>query len=154
MAEAAPGLTGLVFVDAVLPYPGRTCLENAPDWLADAMRRLNGPDGRLAPWNRWFPDDPLPHLIPDAAARAACEADLPRTPFAFLEALSKPSSAWERLPSGYLQLSKGYEATAAMALARGWPVERLRLHHLAMATHAQEVAAAVQQLAHSLITAP
>jgi hypothetical protein len=106
LAEASGSLAAFVFVDAVLPYPGRTCLENAPDSLAAAMRRLCGADGRLAPWNLWFPEDPLPRLIPDAAARAAFEADLPRVAFAFLEALSKPSSAWEALAAAYLQLSR------------------------------------------------
>ena len=37
LAEAAPGLAGFVFVDAVLPYPGKTCLQNAPDWLAETL---------------------------------------------------------------------------------------------------------------------
>src|SRR6185437_135261 len=93
LADASASLTGFVFVDAVLPYPGRTCLENAPDWLAESMRRRREPDGRLAAWNRWFPQDPLPRLIPDAATRTAFEFDLPRVPFAFLEALSEPSTA-------------------------------------------------------------
>jgi hypothetical protein len=150
LAEAAPGLAGFVFADAVLPYPGKTCLGNAPEWLAQAMRRLNGPDGRLAPWNRWFPEDPLPSLVPDAAARAALQADLPRTPFAFLEALSQPSTAWARLPSAYLQLSKGYADTAAAAEAMGWPVARARLNHLAMVSHPAETAALVAALADRL----
>jgi hypothetical protein len=107
------------------------------------MRRLKSDDGRLAPWNRWFPDDPLPQLIPDPAARAAFEADLPRTPFAVLEALSKPSSAWEAVPAAYLQLSRGYDATADAAAARGWPVRRARLNHLATASHPREVAALI-----------
>jgi hypothetical protein len=150
LADAAPALAGFVFVDAVLPYPGRTCLENAPAWLANTMRRLNGPDGRLAPWNRWFPQDPLPRLIPDAAARAAFEADLPATPFAFLEALSKPSSAWARLPAAYLQLSQGYADTADAAAARGWPVRRARLHHLAAVSHPAETADLIGGLAAEL----
>jgi hypothetical protein len=150
LADAAPGLAGFVFVDAVMPYAGKTCLENAPDWLAEAMGRLNGPDGRLAPWHRWFPEDPLPRLIPDAAGRAAFEADLPRTPFAFLEALSQPATAWAAIPAAYLQLSRGYAATADAAEARGWLVRRARLHHLAMATHSQQVAALIGELAAAL----
>ena len=154
LASVAPAPAGFIFVDAVLPYPGRSCLENAPDWLAGTMRRLNGPDGRLAPWNRWFPEDPLPRLIPDAVVRAALEADLPRTPFAFLEAPSKPSEVWTRRPSAYLQLSKGYADAADTAQARGWPVERLRLHHLAPATHPQDVATAIRELADRLSALP
>jgi hypothetical protein len=150
LAEAAPHPAGFVFADAVLPYPGKTCLGNAPDWLAEAMRRLKGPDGRLAPWNGWFPEDPLPRLVPDAAARAALEADLPRTPFAFLEALSAPSEAWTRLPSAYVQLSNGYADTAARAEANGWPVLRARLNHLAMVSHPTETAALITQAARRL----
>jgi hypothetical protein len=150
LAEAARGLAGFIFADAVLPYPGKTCLETAPAWLAETMRRLNGPDGRLAPWNCWFPEDPLPRLIPDEAERAAFAGDLPRTPFAFLEALSKPSSAWEQVPSAYLQLSKGYGDTADHAEARGWPVRRVRLHHLAMASHPQDTADLIQGMAVAL----
>jgi len=152
MAEAAANLAGLIFADAVLPYPGRSCLENAPAWLAQALHRLRQADGRLAPWDRWFPEDPLPRLIPDDGERAAFQADLPRTPFAFLEALSKPSARWEAVPSGYLQLSRGYADTADLAAARGWPVRRHRLNHLAPAAHPAKVAAALSELGARLIT--
>jgi len=139
IAAAAADLAGLIFVDAVMPYPGRSCLATAPDALAAQLRALTT-DGLLAPWNQWFGDDPTPRLIPDDEARAVFLADLPRLPFAFLEAVAPPDAAWTRLPAAYLQLSKGYEATADAAAARGWPVRRLRLNHLAMASHPDAVA--------------
>jgi hypothetical protein len=139
LASAAADLAGFIFVDAVLPYPGRSNIETAPQPLADRLRAL-ATDGRLAPWNRWFDADPLPRLIPDPEMRAAFERDLPRVPFAFLEAVSPAGSEWERLPSAYLQLSKTYDATADKAEQRGWPVRRARLHHLAMASHPAVVA--------------
>jgi hypothetical protein len=149
IAAAASDLAGLIFVDAVMPYPGRSCLATAPDALAAQLRALTT-DGLLAPWTEWFGDDPTPRLIPDDAERAAFVADLPRTPFAFLEADAPPDVGWERVPAAYLQLSKGYEATAEAASRRGWPVRRLRLNHLAMASHPPEVAEQLLALAADL----
>ncbi len=139
IAAAASDLVGLIFLDAVLPYPGRSCLQNAPADLADQLRRLTT-DGRLAPWNQWFGADPTPRLIPDPRARAAFVRDLPSVPFAFLEAVSPASAEWERLPAAYVQLSKGYDGAALAAEARGWTVRRARLHHLAMASDPDQVA--------------
>lgn len=135
---ARPRLAGLVFLDAVLPYPGVSCLSTAPEPLVAHLRRITT-DGGLAAWNRWFPEDPTPTMIPDEHLRAAFVADLPRTPFAFLEAVC-PSDAWEHVPAAYVQLSQGYAATAAKAEARGWPLLRADLHHLAMASDPEAVA--------------
>lgn len=152
LATASTDLAGFIFVDAVLPYPGRSNIETAPDDLAQRLRALVT-DGRLAPWNQWFGPDPLPRLIPDPEARAAFERDLPRTPFAFLEAVAPEGAAWERLPAGYLQLSKMYEATAERAERRGWIVRRARLHHLAMASHPTQVADLLSEIQAALAPA-
>jgi hypothetical protein len=111
-------------------------------WLA-----TRATDDSLPPWNLWFDEDPLPRFLPAAAARAAFVADLPRTPVAFLDAAPSPSDAWERLPACYLQLSRRYAAQADWAEARGWPVRRVALHHLAMASDPAEVAAHLASLA-------
>lgn len=152
LATASTDLAGFIFVDAVLPYPGRSNIETAPDDLAQRLRAL-ATDGRLAPWNQWFGPDPLPRLIPDPEARAAFERDLPRTPFAFLEAVAPEGAAWERLPAGYLQLSKMYEAAAEKAERRGWIVRRARLHHLAMASHPTQVADLLSEIQAALAPA-
>ena len=55
-----------------------------------------------------------------------------------------------RLPCAYLQLSGAYEDEARVAGRQGWPVVRLPLHHLAMLTHAQSVATAIEGLAERL----
>lgn len=149
IAAAASGLAGLIFADAVLPYPGRSNLATAPEAFADELRRLTA-DGLLAPWNTWFAPSFLEHLMPDPAARAAFEADIPRVPFAFLEAVSPDDAAWTRTPCAYLQLSRSYAGAADRAEAMGWPVRRARMHHLAMATAPREVAALLLELADSL----
>ncbi|WP_296597662.1 alpha/beta fold hydrolase [Phenylobacterium sp.] len=149
-AEAGERLSGVVFLDAVLPYPGVSCLSTAPEPLVAHLRRITT-EGRLAAWNRWFPEDPTPTMIPDAALREAFVADLPRTPFGFLEAVC-PADAWEHLPAAYVQLSQGYAATAAKAEARGWPVLRADLHHLAMASDPEAVANLLRDVAARLET--
>jgi hypothetical protein len=133
LAAAAPSLAGFIFLDAILPHPGKSAIENAPPAFAERLREVTT-DGALAPWNRWFDADPTERMIPDAAARAAFVADLPRTPFAFLEAVAPEHTAWAALPAAYVQLSRAYDGAAARAEAWGWTVRRERSHHLAMAS--------------------
>ncbi|HEY0646317.1 hypothetical protein [Phenylobacterium sp.] len=145
LAEVASGLAGLIFVDAVRPHPGRSLRDVEPAFVAQLDARAES--GRLAPWNRWFDEDPLPRLLPDAAVREAFGADLPRPAVAFLDAVPAASDRWERLPAAYLQLSRRYAPQADWAQSRGWPVERADLHHLAMVSHPAEVAADLVTLA-------
>lgn len=145
LAQASRDLAGFVFADAILPHPGRSVLENAPPEFA-RRRRERTADGRLAPWNQWFDEDPTSRMIPDPEARAAFVRDLPRTPFAFLEAAAPAGEDWRALPSAYLQLSRAYDGASARAEAMGWPVRRERLHHLAILTEPARVAAMLDGL--------
>jgi hypothetical protein len=151
IAAAATRLTGLIFVDAVLPYPGKSYLDNAPAALADRLRRV-ATDGLLAPWNRWFDVDPLPQLIPEPAARRAFARELPEVPFTFLEAVSPADAGWERLPAAYVRLSAAYEEEAVEAERRGWRVRRANLHHLAMVSDPAAIAALLADLTRKVAT--
>ena len=126
LAAASPSLAGFIFIDAILPHPGRSVLETAPADLVAHLRKITT-DGLLAPWNRWFDEDPTARMIPHAPARAGFIRDLPRTPFAFLEAVAPDHSAWEAIPAAYIQLTRTYEGAAERAAARGWTVRRERL---------------------------
>lgn len=139
IASAAENLAGFIFVDAVLPYSGKSCLENAPADLAEQLRRLTI-KGYLAPWNEWFEADPTSKLIADSVARDSFVRDLPRVPFAFLEEIARADPGWERLPSAYVQLSRIYRDAADQAERMGWIVRRAKLHHLAMFTDPVKVA--------------
>ena len=149
IAAAATRLTSFIFVDAVLPYPGRSYLDNAPAALADRLRR-DARNGLLAPWNRWFDVDPLPGLIAEPAARRAFIRELPQVPFAFLEAASPADTAWERLPAAYVRLSTAYEEEASEAERRGWRVRRANLHHLAMVSDPDAIAELLTDLTHEV----
>jgi hypothetical protein len=145
LASASQRLNGFIFVDAILPHPGNSVLDIAPDAQIEQLRGLTT-DGLLAPWNHWFETDPTPRWIPDPEARAAFLSDLPRVPFAFLEAVSPQGDGWARLPAAFVQLSKGYDTNAARAEERGWPVRRAKLNHLAMASEPLAVAALLEGL--------
>lgn len=131
LAMTSKRLAGFIFVDSILPHPGKSALEIAPEAQIEQLRGLTI-QGRIAPWNTWFDSDPTPYWIADAEARAAFLSDLPRVPFAFLEAQSPDAAGWELLPAAFVQLSKGFEGQAARAQQRGWPVRRAKLNHLAM----------------------
>jgi hypothetical protein len=145
IASAAHNLSGFIFVDAVLPHPGKSILENAPIRFAEVLKRATV-NGILKPWNEWFESDPAVLLISDADTRTNFVRDLPRVPFAFLEAKTPVESDWERLPSAYLQLSQVYEKTAAEAERRGWFVQREDMHHLAMASDPTRVAKILESI--------
>ncbi len=149
IAGALPGgAGGMVFVDAILPHPGRAWFETAPPALS-AMLRKRAEDGCVPSWPEWFPASVLAGLLPDADVRAAFTAAAKAIPVAFL---AEPAPVGRIAPSpacGYLQLSPGYQAEADAATADGWTVVRLSVHHLAMLTDPVEVAGAL----HSLIEA-
>jgi hypothetical protein len=145
-------LAGCLFVDAVLPYPGRSWFDTAPPALARRVREI-AEAGGLPSWDTWFGPGAIDTLIEDPGLRAAFSADLPRLPLAYLEATAPAGEAWREVPAGYLQLSEGYAAEAGEAEARGWVVRREQLHHLAMLTHPDRVAHMLAEMAHELAAA-
>ncbi len=126
-------------MDSVLPRPGKTWFDTAPTIMAEHLL-AKVTDGRLPPWNDWYPHDPIGQLVTDPEARAEILAELPRVPVAFLRAQAPAFAGWESLPKAYLRLSKAYDGTADRAAEKGWPMERAALHHLAIVTEPDTVA--------------
>ncbi len=143
-ALAKGALRGVIFCDAILPHPGLSWFDTAPPQLASQLR--GGADaGRLPSWDRWWPPGALERLVPDFSQRTALIDELEPIPIGYFEELAPelPLSA----PAAYLQLSGAYIEEAQIAGRKGWPVVRLPLHHLAMLTHPEAVANAIQSLA-------
>jgi len=133
---------GAVFVDALLPHPGRSWFDTAPAALADRLRAEA--DADLAPaWPRWMSPGALARLVPDRSMRDALVRDAPRAPLAFLEEPAPILPDPPELARAYLQLSAGYDEEAASARGSGWPVERFRGHHLSIMTDPRPMAAAI-----------
>jgi hypothetical protein len=136
---AASAIAGVILVDAVLPRLGRNWFHNTPSELADHLLTKVS-DGRLPPWNAWYPRDPIAELVSDPEQRGEIVAELPRVPLAFLRAPTPSFTEWQTLAKGYLRLGKAYDGEAARAAEKGWPVERAALHHLAIITEPDRVA--------------
>jgi hypothetical protein len=153
-AAAGERVQAVIFVDALLPHPGRGWIETAPDALSAGLRAA-ARNGRVPPWPGWLPAGALAQLLPDSRVRERFIADAPAAPLAYLEASAPALAAWPpRLGCAYIQLSDGYAAESAMALSLGWLVERLDLTHLAILTAPERVALAIIAVAEQLAAAP
>jgi hypothetical protein len=145
VAEAiGPSVKGAIFADALLPHPGRSWFDTVSPDLAARLRQ-SAKDGRLPPWDRWWPHGVLERLLPDAAMRATFTATLPQVPLAFLDEAAPQARMPERC--AYQQWSGAYDNEAAAARASGWPVETLALDHLALVTRPAVVAEHLAALA-------
>jgi hypothetical protein len=139
-------VTGLIFVDAVLP-PARGGAPLVPPDLRPQLRALAS-DGVLPPWSTWFGPDGIRELVPDDAVRATLEKEMPRLPLALFEASVPVPEGWDRHGGGYLLLSPDqYGDSAADARGRGWPVAEIpRAHHLTLVTDPDAVAGELLRL--------
>jgi hypothetical protein len=145
-ALGAP-LAGVVFLDAVLPHPGRSWLDGAPADTRQALR-AGAQMGQLPPWDGWWPPGALEKLVPDAGARAALVAELEPLPLAYFEEAAPPADlAGLGAPAGYVQLSGGYADDLRAAGRLGWPTISLPLNHLAPLSQPKAVSAALISLA-------
>jgi len=142
------GAPAMVFVDAVLPHPGKAWFETAPPELS-AMLRARATEDHVPLWPEWFPASVLAGLLPDAGVRAAFSGATKAIPLGYLAEPAPAAGVGPSAPCAYLQLSGGYAAEADAAAAAGWAVARLPLRHLAMLTDPVRVAGAL----HSLIEA-
>jgi len=133
-----------VLVDAIMPHPGLSWFDTAPSDLR-AQLRAGAEDGRLPPWDRWWPPGALERLAPDASLRGSLTEELEPLPVDYFE---EPTPEVELAgPCAYLQLSGAYEDEARLAGRLGWPVVRLPLNHLAVLTQPMAVASAIEGLA-------
>lgn len=142
-----PRVAGVVFVDAILPHPGRSWFDTAPQALRDNLR-AGVVGGLLPPWSDWWPPGALERLVPDAATRDALIAELEPIPAAYFE--TKAPLAALSGPAGYLKLSEAYEDEARLANRQGWPLVRLPLSHLAPLSEPAAVARSLEGLAERL----
>jgi hypothetical protein len=147
----AKGLAqGAIFVDAILPHPGRSWFDTAPIDLAKRLR-AGARAGRAPPWPSWWAKEAMAQLLPDRRARERFARSAPAVPLAYLEEPA-PACAASAPPRcyGYVQLSSSYDAQADRARALGWPMARVHGHHLSAMTEPDLVAAAIVMVASRL----
>jgi Alpha/beta hydrolase family len=149
-----PAITGavttavsrLIFVDSDTPAStGETPLAPSP-FLAH-LRTL-AVDGKLPPWSAWWGEGAMRELVPDEAARAALERELPSLPISYFEESVPNPAGWDHAPCAYLLLSDAYTNAASDARAREWRVEEIAgAQHLHMVVAPATVTDVLIQLA-------
>lgn len=144
LAEAI-GARATVYVDAALAGDGPdTAL--APPHFLDFLSGLADACGLLPPWTQWWGDE-VDDVFPDAASRAAVEAEEPRLPLSYFTSRVPVPHGWAGRPSGYLAFGETYAEEVAFARAHGWPVTTMPGRHLHQLVAPAEVAAAIADLA-------
>jgi hypothetical protein len=143
--SAGAAIAQVVFVDAILPHPGRTWFSTAGDAFAQSVRDKIA-DGKVAPWDQWFPPGALASLIGDHALRKAFARELKPTPVAFLDEPAPDLDIPEHVGWSYLRLSQAYEDEAREARRLGRLTLRRDLSHLAMMTHPGDVVSCLRNL--------
>ena len=144
-AAAGEAVRQVVFVDAILPHPGRSWFSTTGEAFG-AEVRAKVRDGLIPAWDQWFPPGALAGLIKDHAQRKVFARELKATPEAFLDEAAPDAGLPEAVGWAYLRLSKVYEAEAKVARSEGRATLRLDLHHLAMMTDPAKVVSSLRNL--------
>ncbi len=136
---------GYVFADAGLPG----AVDQVPMVPAEFYEMLAGKansTGLLPPWTRWWDEEDVPGLFPDARTREAVESEQRRLPLSYFRETVPVPSGWPSLPGAYLSFGDTYAAERATAVAWGWPVTTLPGEHLHMLVDPVSVADALTDL--------
>ena len=116
---AGVGAQRVVWVDALMPAAsGATVADD------DIRARVAGlvHNGRIPDWTTWWGPGALAELVPDARLRTAIESDGHELPADFYDVAVPVPDVWPDGGARYIQLSAAYDAAAAEARRRGWPV--------------------------------
>jgi pimeloyl-ACP methyl ester carboxylesterase len=145
IAEAVGERTrGAVFVDAMLPQPGRSWFDTAPPGLEAQLRGLTE-HGILPPYNEWFPPGALAELVPDPVRRRRLVAEIPRLPVTYFDELAPPARFADSVTCAFLRLGPPFDAAADKAQRLGWWVTRRDWDHLRMLSAPDAVADLIAQ---------
>ena len=142
----AADVAGAIFVDALMPHPGHAWFETVPESSLKVRLEKSARAGHVPPWHRWWPDSAIRALFADEDSYSEFVAELNEIPLSYLHEPAPGVELQSGFRSAYLQLGPGNAAEAALAQQLGWPVRRVPLHHLAMITHPELVAASISEL--------
>jgi pimeloyl-ACP methyl ester carboxylesterase len=142
-------VTTYLFVDAGLPHPGHSHLDEMEASIpafAHELRMQLAAGERYPNWS----DEDLREDLPDGDARQRMLAELQPRPLSFFEEVMPDVPEWPDAPSGYLLLSQGYRPVLEQAQAAGWPSRTFHAGHFHMLVDPAAVAAALIELLQQL----
>jgi thioesterase domain-containing protein len=145
-------VAGYLFVDAGLPRDGATRLDLLAAEIPAAaaqLRELLASGQRYPGWQ----DEDLRASIPDPELRRRMLAELRPRPADFWTEPIPVFAGWPDAPCAYIRLSAGYDASAARARERGWPVCSLEADHFHMLVDPTAVTEPLVGLAEQLTSA-
>ncbi|CAM04539.1 hypothetical protein A8924_5681 [Saccharopolyspora erythraea NRRL 2338] len=146
VVDATPApVVASVFVDALLPHPGRSWFDTVPAQTREELRGM-AVDGVLPAWDEWFPPGTVERLVPAPGMRARFSAELPRPPLSYFEEPAPRAPEPDPGSTAYLRLSAAYADAADQAAELGWRVAARDAHHLALMTAPAEIGAAIGEL--------
>jgi pimeloyl-ACP methyl ester carboxylesterase len=137
-------MRGAVFVDAMLPQPGRSWFDTAPPALEAQLRGL-ADHGLLPPWHDWFPPGSLEALVPDEMRRRRLIAEIPRLQVAYFDEPAPPAQFAKSAACAFLRFGSPFDPAADKAERRGWWVARRDWDHLRMLSAPEAVADLIAQ---------
>lgn len=139
LAQAARHpIKAYLFVDAGLPYPGKTPLEEMPEEL----RQLLAAGERFPNWS----DEDLREELPDGGVRQQVLAQVQPRSLSFFEEVMPDIPGWPDAPGGYLLLTQGYRPYLQQAQRAGWPSRTLPAGHFHMLVDPVAVATTLVEL--------
>lgn len=139
LAQAARRpVTGYLFVDAALPQPGKTQLEEMPEEL----RQFLVAGSHFPNWT----DEDLREELPDEHVRQQLLTEVQPRPLTFFEKVQPEVSGWPDAPGGYLLLTQGYRPYLEQAQRAGWPARELPVGHFHMLVDPAAVATTLVEL--------
>jgi pimeloyl-ACP methyl ester carboxylesterase len=142
-------VTAYLFVDAGLPHPGHSHLdemEASNPAFAHELRRQLATGERYPNWN----DEDLREDLPDGHMRKRMLVELQPRPLGYFAEVMPDVPEWPDAPSGYLLLSEGYRPVLEHAQAAGWPSRIFHAGHFYMLVDPAAVAAALIALLQQL----
>jgi pimeloyl-ACP methyl ester carboxylesterase len=127
-----------LFVDAGLPHPGKTQLEEMPEEL----RRHLASGERFPNWK----DEDLREILPDGRARQQMLAEVQPRSLSFFEEVMPDIPGWPDAPGGYPLFTQGYRPYLEQAQRAGWPSRTVPAGHFHLLVDPATVAAALVEL--------
>jgi hypothetical protein len=138
-------VAGYLFVDAGLPIPGQSRLQELEATLPDMGRELRPQleaGGRFPEWT----DQVAREILPDEGIRRGILAQLRPRGLRFFTEPFPHFDRWPDAPCGYLRFSPAYEGPATEARAMGWTYREIDAGHFHMAVAPEAVAGMILEM--------